>query len=31
MMSQYFGIDGCVPNIWPYAADGSYLTGPPAT
>jgi len=25
MMPQYFGLDGCVPNIWPYTATGEYL------
>ncbi len=30
MMTQYFGLNGCTPNIWPYAADGTYVTGPAA-
>ena len=25
MMPQYFGLNGCVPNIWPYTATGEYL------
>ncbi len=28
MMPQYYGLDGCVANIWPYTADGAYVTGP---
>jgi hypothetical protein len=31
MMTQYFGLNGCVANTWPYAADGTYVTGPPAS
>ena len=30
MMAQYYGVEGCTPNVWPYAADGTHLTGPPA-
>lgn len=30
MMAQYYGVEGCAPNVWPYAADGTHLTGPPA-
>ncbi|MFI9269933.1 DUF3152 domain-containing protein [Kitasatospora sp. NPDC052896] len=29
MMQQIYGLNGCVPNAWPYSADGSYLGGPP--
>jgi Protein of unknown function (DUF3152) len=25
MMTQYYGLNGCVPNIWPYTADGNYV------
>lgn len=25
MQPQYFGLDGCVPNIWPYSDAGAYL------
>lgn len=25
MQTQYFGLDGCVQNIWPYADTGGYL------
>jgi hypothetical protein len=25
MQTQYFGLNGCVQNIWPYDSDGSYL------
>lgn len=25
MMPQYFGLDGCTQNIWPYGEDGGYV------
>jgi hypothetical protein len=25
MQTQYFGLNGCVQNVWPYEPDGSYL------
>jgi hypothetical protein len=25
MMTQYFGLDGCTPNVWPYRADGTFV------
>jgi hypothetical protein len=25
MMPSYFGLDGCVQNLWPYGADGTYV------
>ncbi|MFE2722040.1 DUF3152 domain-containing protein [Kitasatospora sp. NPDC059327] len=28
MMQQIYGLKGCAPNAWPYAADGGYLGGP---
>ncbi|MFD3517363.1 DUF3152 domain-containing protein [Streptomyces sp. NPDC058657] len=28
MMQQIKGLDGCRSHAWPYAADGTYLTGP---
>ncbi len=28
MMQQIYGLHGCLPNAWPYAADGSYISGP---
>jgi hypothetical protein len=31
MMTQYYGLDGCTKNIWPYSSGGTYLTGPPPT
>ncbi|WP_254552451.1 DUF3152 domain-containing protein [Kitasatospora sp. MMS16-BH015] len=29
MMQQIYGLNGCLPNAWPYSADGHYLSGPP--
>jgi len=29
MQTQFYGMNGCVPNVWPYAEDGTFLTGPP--
>jgi hypothetical protein len=28
MMTSFYGLDGCLPNLWPYAADGTEITGP---
>jgi hypothetical protein len=25
MMTQYYGLDGCQPNVWPYRADGTFV------
>jgi hypothetical protein len=25
MQPQYYGLDGCAQNIWPYTGDGGYL------
>lgn len=30
MQTQFYGMNGCVPNVWPYAEDGTFVTGPPA-
>ncbi|WP_280719837.1 DUF3152 domain-containing protein [Kitasatospora sp. MAP5-34] len=30
MMQQIYGLNGCLPNAWPYTADGTYISGPPA-
>jgi hypothetical protein len=30
MMTQYYGLNGCTPNVWPYDADGTFIQGPPA-
>jgi Protein of unknown function (DUF3152) len=29
MQTQFYGMKGCVPNVWPYAEDGTFVTGPP--
>ncbi|MGK4582029.1 DUF3152 domain-containing protein [Kitasatospora sp. HPMI-4] len=29
MMQQIYGMNGCLPNAWPYTADGTYISGPP--
>ncbi|MFD8079654.1 DUF3152 domain-containing protein [Streptomyces sp. NPDC059718] len=29
MMQQIYGLKGCTPNAWPYATDGTYISGPP--
>ncbi|GAA2150124.1 hypothetical protein GCM10009760_44150 [Kitasatospora kazusensis] len=29
MMQQIYGLNGCLPNAWPYTADGTYISGPP--
>lgn len=31
MMQQIYGLHGCLPNAWPYSADGTYISGPPVT
>jgi hypothetical protein len=31
MMTQFFGLHGCVQNIWPYSEDGKLITGARAT
>ncbi|MFB7662648.1 DUF3152 domain-containing protein [Kitasatospora sp. NPDC056138] len=28
MMQQIYGLNGCLPNAWPYTADGTYISGP---
>ncbi|MER8183230.1 DUF3152 domain-containing protein [Kitasatospora sp. NPDC094015] len=28
MMQQIYGLNGCVPNAWPFSAEGTYLGGP---
>ncbi|MFC6596823.1 DUF3152 domain-containing protein [Kitasatospora paranensis] len=28
MMQQIYGLNGCLPNAWPYTADGVYISGP---
>ncbi|MGE5827825.1 MAG: DUF3152 domain-containing protein [Micromonosporaceae bacterium] len=25
MMTQYYGLNGCTPNVWPYRADGTFV------
>lgn len=25
MMTQYYGLNGCMPNVWPYRTDGTFL------
>jgi hypothetical protein len=29
MQTQFYGLNGCVPNVWPYTEDGTFITGPP--
>jgi hypothetical protein len=31
MMTQYFGLNGCQPNVWPYDPNGNYIDGPAAS
>jgi hypothetical protein len=31
MMTQYYGLNGCLPNVWPYDENGKYIDGPPAS
>jgi hypothetical protein len=30
MQPQFYGMNGCLPNAWPYAEDGTFINGPPA-
>jgi hypothetical protein len=30
MMTQYYGLNGCKPNVWPYDTSGTFLQGPKA-
>jgi hypothetical protein len=31
MMTQYYGLGGCLPNVWPYDQSGRYVSGPPVS
>jgi hypothetical protein len=31
MMTQYYGRDGCLPGVWPYHQNGTYIDGPPVS
>jgi hypothetical protein len=31
MMTQYYGLNGCLPNVWPFDENGNYIDGPPVT